>query len=293
MIVDISGFEWRKNHTGYEIDDIPPEALEGDEGAFERMLASYKELNLSAPSGLRRMEVDGYIPDNDLTYKPLEKVPNLFYKLAITPLTEAGIIDFATKYGFLGLNFRMAEGFVYGFEDTHRWLHEIRQLKEAYDLWVDMKSQGPDAPTKYENWSRDERLEYERAKFGKGELEVTEDSFEKSFPFLDDDGFRTGYIKGQSIGQSLSNSFSLGLSGNTYGATSVKSNGEISVSLIPGTLIGAIWFQFAQAASSGRWKDCAYCSEPFEFKNKSAMYCSKSHKTMAIRNRNANGKKPT
>ena len=58
--------------------------------------------------------------------------------------------------------------------------------------------------------------------------------------------------------------------------------------LAPGTLIGLIWLQLANAISTkANWRSCKYCGEPFEAKRPRAIYCSEGHRQLAYLRRKA------
>ncbi len=229
------------------------------------------------------------------------RIPKLFHKLAETPPTEEGIVEFANRFGMLGLSElvnipkdtvpdsgepdpavgRLASFLRFG-EPLSAWQHEIEAIKLACECWSVIRHDDPvafaglqaridsDPPPGPLGWKWWALLE----------PPANEPSADFLRPAWEPDELVL------LVPAALEVLISRALHGRISGRLCHLDNeAGWEVVLEPNNLIAAIWLEFAQAVADGNWKDCVYCGVPFKPKNRRAEYCSDSHRSLAYQKR--------
>ena len=203
------------------------------------------------------------------------KFDAVFYRLAKTPTTQEGIVEFANKYGMLGLTIYVPgaktddgrEIFAPA-EPWHLWAGEIGNIAFACRCWKALRQEDENSLAAIKRYLDAGKLGQEMRELGfdhapspalPGILAYDERPVASALEYL--------------ITQGLENRFSGELVRDDDGTGWALEFGASN-------LIGAIWRQFAQAMANGVWKDCRHCGRPFRPKTIRAEYCSASHKTL-------------
>lgn len=89
-------------------------------------------------------------------YNYFETHPTLFRVFAETPPTEKGIIQFANKYGQLGLTVKahQASEVIYDCERVEEWVNQINAMRESVELWETLRSDNAADDQKAIGWQR-------------------------------------------------------------------------------------------------------------------------------------------
>lgn len=275
MIVDASQLRQSVDTRGYEW-------FEPADTKVGKLVLPNAEPPFLVPKGM------GRAPRPPMTYPiaPL-KFSTLFHELATTPPTKEGIIEFANKFGFLGLG-----GFVpadcnvqphtaidradtiskYGpfhipGEPLSAWVAEIEPIALAYRCWSAIRNEDQ------EEIARLERL-----------LRPSEGNPPSVIAWV--------AWTDHPIADALEHLINRGLKNRISGVLVRNADGSgWETVFTPQSLIGAIWLQFSQAVANGVWRDCEYCGVPFKPKSTLAKYCSDSHKQLAYQKRRQRARK--
>jgi hypothetical protein len=265
--VELDGYFWIEPHEGAE--SLSPE---GEALLFPR---SWKR--------------DPF-KNRSYSISPME-FPNLFHILARTEPTRDGVLEFANRFGLLGLpggwvdtGVHLPEKWIGPTAGDHGsdqatiktlgsirvpgealkdWRYEIEAIALACDCWAALRGEEEQEYRELERALRDGKRDGKRI-FG-----VHPDSHSP-------------------ISDALQSLVTNHLSERISGFLRPKESGEgFDLRFKPLSLIGAIWLQLGQAIANGVWKDCRYCGTPFKPKNIKAEYCSDSHRQLAYQKRKA------
>jgi hypothetical protein len=215
-------------------------------------------------------------------YRPLEDASGLFRTFAEIPLTHEGVQTFASMYGMLGkgvteLVVPGSSDSVHAGESFECWIEEIGLIRDLLGLWDALVSKNHSVLAKIIRWNK----VGVRAQWGSGKL-----------------GRRGGWIAAQDIRADLLQSFVPGnllspgwhclqqllnaqLTKYPAGARLLWDR-DLALFMAPGSLISAIWFQFAAAIDGNRdYRRCKHCRRWFEIggaRRSDAVFCSNACK---------------
>jgi hypothetical protein len=228
-------------------------------------------------------------------YEPLKEYKTLFREFASTPPTPEGVLAFANRYGPLGVltdgvhRLHPAVARLKGIpgERFEVWCKEINTLKAAVDLWDMVQQEDEAGLSRHIRWSPDKKsvcLTHLPDK------KSVDDDFLEEFP--DPDLFSPGEVIRPALFyvQSLVNRV---LGDNERVSPQLvydEQRGRMVLSLLPETLLGALWLQFAQAIGGNKeYRACHVCGKWFEVSpemtRSDRRTCSDSCRSKAYRER--------
>jgi len=204
-------------------------------------------------------------------YLPLADFPELFLQFSKVPLTADGVLSFANKFGLLGLG-DMAE-------PLSAWFEEIQLLHQLFELWVAYQKQDIDQMGQLTDL----------AIVSVDKISDTNEALKQVLESMDHAKlhrsikYETSHLPAEET-KSLNYVVLEYISTKTEARLSElvrpilliddKKNGLV-LNLVPGSLLGAIWLQFASAvAGNKRYADCEVCGQPFEVKKRVKKTCS-------------------
>jgi len=222
------------------------------------------------------------------TYFPLEEFSGLFHTFAETPPTKTGIIDFANKYGFLeienlesieiGENGEQEKG-----ESLSFWQKEITVMHQALELWNAVNNNDQETLSKYIRWDHDKKII---------DFSLSEYIKWRPFPepFTPFDLISPALFCLQQV---LNHHLSGRVSPQVYKRDSTN---KLTLYIVPNSLIGALWLQFAQAIDGNKeFRRCEECRTWFELSPETArtskLYCSNACRSRAYRKRQAEARR--
>jgi hypothetical protein len=262
-------------------------------------------------------------------YQPLKDETGLFLMFARAEPTVAGIARFAAKYGMLGLGAELhvkplalesdwrsmtgrvrageltveeVEGIIHDTaEPVGCWAYQMYSLRAALDLW-DLVQQGDSTGLAH-------RIQWRRGEGGGLAVYYTGIVPPDSKPAAPRwPGFGESLIASQDENPQLLDSLRPGdlygpafayiehtINARLDGLVAVRSRwagrrDRLPQRLVPRSLLGVIWLQFAQACDANRkYQDCAHCGRPFEVSptafRASKQFCKDSCRVQAHRKR--------
>lgn len=204
---------------------------------------------LCAIDALEQPDWPGMLGTYERTYRPLEERTGLFREFVELKPTEAQILEFANRYGQLGLHVDLPHEAPFGLtllrcETLEAWKQEIEDLTSAVSLW-DALAAG-------------RREELARFK-GQFDLEQLPLAFQRRFHLDEDDPAMAALSAIQTRAEAR-------LIKNVAARLLFPGNRpRLRVCLTPLNLLGAIWLQFVAAVDVlKRFQKCAQCGAPFE-----------------------------
>jgi hypothetical protein len=202
-------------------------------------------------------------------YEPLKDHTGLFYTFAETEPTEEGIISFANRYGLLGLSIELRNSITMPLEEA-----------EQYGDPVDV------------NRLRDPSEEYGAEMGGYRSEEVA--LWKAQITFMRQamatwDRLRRGSAGEQEV-RRLQDIVDKQLLGSVSPRLESVQRGGLELAVVPLTLRGVLWLQFAQAVSGNKeFRTCRTCREWFKVSPESArtnrQFCSEACRSRAYRGR--------
>ena len=286
---EITGFQWEV-HRAYRW--VRPESAE--------TAHDYSLEPVSEPSDMPR-----YI-------EPLKSYPSLFRNFAFTKPDHSGFLEFAHRYGLLensrsvySAQLGRPEKVIYHNQQYRRWLHYWQELRLHIDIWDAAQRGDAEFLSTCFDWEEGTLLftwpmEYQRAPdslelpsskfllYEEPEVpvnprhEVLSDTYHRSIlsSFHNGDLVKPAQIYcsieiGEKIGQVTENTIIYDMN-----------IGKFSICIMPVSLIGAMWLQFAWSiAENRRHYKCEYCSTWFEPQRSTKRYCSETCKSKAYQAR--------
>jgi hypothetical protein len=217
-------------------------------------------------------------------YDPLTEHPALFRTFADTPLTEAGVLAFAKKYGTLAtlipVDVRQSEGDQRGHgvhgEPWHLWREHLSQMRQMIDLWDMLRANDLEGLQRHVRWGQDRdgvpnvvvydsHAELGPLAHAPAGPARTSRVIASSYAPQDLGQFRPGDVvrPGWAALRSVINGH---LHGHTAaGLVEDPGSGESVLRLVPHDLQGCLWLQLAEAVNGHkRQRACEYCGTWFE-----------------------------
>ena len=240
---------------------------------------------------VRYLEPAAGFPYEVRRYEPLEAEPALFRTLAdLDPVNEETVVAFANEYGNLGMR-KKSQWPEVGPDD---------RLAETLDVWRTTVAKLHLSLTVWDTyrdgyWNQPQKRAYadhQMADFIKnifsagGDREIAE-----NLPPLPD---RASLSLSQAALLSVRADINRNLiaSGTTPFLTYQQDPGRLALRLVPRTLLGTLWLQFAQAVDEERdYRRCKVCGRWFavtydnEGRRKTRVFCSDACRSKAYRQR--------
>lgn len=231
-------------------------------------------------------------------YAPLERDTGLFRTFVSTPPTKEGIQTFASRYGPLGgdltvhiilPNNKSGNG-----ETLSAWREEIIAMRQAVALWDMVHNNDEQSLKKHVQW-REGGVHYDSHPHLPEMESLPDDMHIRSWIAHETDPdllerFHRGdvvhpalhYLQGV-VNQRLAGRVSPRLLWDRHQI-------RLGLYLYPGSLIGALWLQFAQAISGEKdYRECAQCRKWLEVSpnvaRKNKLFCSNACRSQAYRGR--------
>lgn len=221
---------------------------------------------LCAVDALEQPGWPGMFGGYERTYCPLEERTGLFRELIDLKPTEARILEFANRYGQLGLRVDLRHEAPFGptllrCETLEAWKEEIEDLTSAVRLWDALAT------------GKKEELARFKGQFDLQRLPL---AFQRRFHLDEDDPAMAALSAIQRRADARL---------SDHVATRLRFAGNhprLRICLTPLNLLGAIWLQFAAAVDVLKtFQKCAQCGAPFEIsrdprtgKRTDARFCS-------------------
>lgn len=282
-------FSWPVAEAGYQF------------GEFHSSISHLPERFLVKVSARKQVE---------RRYFPFAETKGLFLEFISAPLSEEGICAFADKYGLLDRGEFLSDA-----EDPDRslgisgealatWTFAISEMNQAARIWDHIKQQDSESLKKLFSWKSDNEagtiVEYAPPQ----SLVVVPRTVD---PFRNR-RFRT-IAKGNSDidwFQSVQDKDYLAAgkrylllvlnawvkNAGSFGIGPAKNTASLQMQIVPHSLLGALWLQFAQAVEQNKdYRRCAQCDRWLEISlsavRKSKLFCSNACRTKAFRQRQA------
>jgi len=225
-----------------------------EEGVPESQRQRQRVLIPSIPS-------DG--PPSVTEYAPLATSTGLFRRFAGTIPDEPGILAFANKYGSLkaatdtGVHVPGNYSVRLQCESLMDWRRAIGEMRAMVAIWDAATSSKIDELSNYAHWSGD-RVFYKGHEFGLGGLIASPNSPELLARFTHGDLVGPAmYVLQRAVNQMLDQGVAPQMLPNA--------SGQLVIRLIPNSLIGALWLQFARAAEGNKaYRQCQNCKDWIE-----------------------------
>jgi len=239
-----------------------------------------------------------------MRYAPLKLYTGLFRTFAETPPTKEGVLAFANKYGHLGDKDNDVfiglpdgkEGHVMGTGETLSFWHkEISAMARALELWDAVKRGTLEVLSRYIAWekggvnydshrgmdTKDLKPPYSRHMEWIAAPEIHPEWLERFRP--GDLAFPALFYVQKVINDHLAGRVSPRL---LWG----RDRTRLGFYIVPGSLIGAMWLQFAQAIDGNKnYRRCEECRTWYEVSPEvartSKLYCSNACRSRAYRGR--------
>jgi hypothetical protein len=233
-------------------------------------------------------------------YKPLALYPDLYRTFAHLPTDPDAFLQFANKYGDLGVGIRTEKGGMFsGADPRYRWYEEQHHMSSVVDV-LDALKNGDDATlsqwiTVAKNGARFDR------KWANGAAHyawITTPEFPKSNLWewiaeasSDEDARRRAAQVW--LQEELNKAMARDDDGRAATTTRVLfdlNRKRMGVHIVPRSLLAAMWFQCANALTGGlHFRNCAHCGRSYEVspeaRRKQSIYCSDRCKVAAYRQR--------
>lgn len=235
------------------------------------------------------------------SYSPLRDHTGLFREFGAVPRNPDGVLAFATKFGSLGLLGPDGRPESFG-----EWDWSIQQMRWAIDIWDGLVIKEKEGVlSEHIKWRKTRLLP---------EGEVYFDGGDQPYFAGDKDSLRGPYEVSIASEQMLPELFRRMCPGDVrlpawlYLQQELRlhlknhvfprpifdpDHSEMTLVVVPGSLIGALWLQFANAIQrKARYGNCVECREWFKLSGKERMkeYCSAACRTRAWRTRSKNNK---
>lgn len=269
-------FSWPVCPDGYQWLPVPAEAvhppLRPGEERMERPIAITDGERITGPVAHARHEV-------------LRNERLLFRTFAALDKTEDAIADFACRYGLLGVApvavyvplSETADTIANG-ELLSTWIAEIKHMHAAVTAW-DLASQRNDAALrKLIKWTRNAII------FNNDEVETEIARVNRGIP-SGEVVLPAKLFVVRTVNQRIDGLVGPEIRWDT-------STSEPVMRIVPKSLLGALWFQFAQSLSGVReYRSCRNCGKAFEVSSdgakRSKQYCSSGCRVSRFRNKQA------
>ncbi len=224
-------------------------------------------------------------------YAPLREHTGLFRTFAATPTTKAGILAFANKYGRLGtgddaaffdpVDSKPSGDNLYFAEYFSSWAKAIASIRYAITLWDLIQRRDRDGLSHYVRWQDTRTVMFKR------------DGEWTPAPSLPDD-LQAALVPGEIVVPAVffvQGELNLHIGRVVSPAVLFTADyTRLSLYLMPDTLLGAVWLQFAQAVTGSReHRQCQQCDKWFEIHPDVArtnrVFCSNACRSKAYRGR--------
>lgn len=272
-------FQWEVAPGGYQwVTSQPPSWVPG---------------SAASSSGTGRWLTDGLPPGarwQRRLYDPMA-TPTLFRIFGDTPPTEDGVLTFASAYGMVLRGETIALD-----EETHAiglgtplstWTEEILHLRNALRTWDGLQAGDKDLVTgSLRVWEQHSML---WADFPEPGAQVGPLALDDEDLNLYHETGDLSLIALHLVRQTVNFELSTGTRAQLVESTTA---GRPALTTVPTSLLGAMWFQFAQAiAEDKRYRRCQECASWFEVppdaRRRNSMYCRDACKSKAYRARKA------
>ena len=285
---DIVEFQWNVHEGGYRWIDTTSADAAPKRGPF---------LTDNRPIGARGFNVK--------RYKPLSIYSGLFRTFADTEPTSASIKAFADRFGLLGgdvatmvvlPDHRKGRRQLVGVgERSREWRREILTMRQMVDLWGKARNGDVEGLAPHIQWRKGEVYYFSHPDLGPKERRKrpgvktvarisARSSYELSrvYPNRDLVGPAFSYVQ-QAVNDRLKDCVSSRLLWD-------PPHSGLKLHVVPDSLLGALWFQFAQAIEhNSDFRMCAECAMWFELSPRTArtdkIYCSDACRMRAYRKR--------
>jgi hypothetical protein len=233
-------------------------------------------------------------------YLPLVSEPGLFMKLADTPATEEGVVEFAAQYGVLGIPIHASvDGLLQlGAESLSAWQEEIRVMRRLLAVWQCVTSRDMKRLAEVVKWD-DKGVAFQWIVKHKGKEHVEAHRILASPEIHPErlDRFAHGDLIQPAL-LYLQIEINAELEKHPAPAKLLRTeNGKISLYCVPDSLVAALWLQFALAIDGNKhYKLCEGCNRWFEVgtgtsagaKRRDARACSSTCRQRLQRREKAN-----
>lgn len=231
-------------------------------------------------------------------YAPLRLYTGLFRAFAETPPTKEGIHTFANEYGSLGdgVFIQLPESSAVGTgEPVSLWSKEIFAMAQALELWDAVKASNLEVLSQRIAWekggvnydshrgidTKDLKTPYSQRMEWIAAPEIHPERLERFRP--GDLATPALFFVQKTINDRLKGRISPRL---LWG----KNRTKLGLYIVPNSLIGALWLQFAQAIDGNKeYRRCEECRGWFELSPETArtskLYCSNACRSRAYRGR--------
>lgn len=197
-------------------------------------------------------------------YNPLRAHSALFQTFAETETSEEGILGFANRFGCLGgharvtVSVKMPDGtqvFPYG-ELEHKWTAEILTMRSLIRLWELVKKRDQVGLREFIRWTKDAASLHLPPTAGRGH---TVSTIKASSQLQSGDTLMAAvYLAQRTVNDKLADGVRARLLWDARRA-------EHGLRLVPQSLIGCLWLQFAKAIEGNRsYRQCGNCQGWFE-----------------------------
>lgn len=237
--------------------------------------------------------------DTTISRYSLEDHPALFRVFADTPPTEEGILEFARKYGRLGGD---AEERIQAFfadrevspivmaERFGTWAGQIEVMRQQVQLWDMARASDTQGLSRFIEWEgRDAVFCHDGGSRDRTGSSQTIASWNVAPELLQQ--LRPGDLIQPTL-VVVQRSVNTQLGGGRVSPRLLWDHTQTRASLhiVPNSLIGALWLQFARAIDGDRsYRRCTECQKWFEISPKTArttrLYCSNACRSKAYRKR--------
>jgi hypothetical protein len=234
---------------------------------------------------------DGKLRDEVIDYQPMDR-SGLFRTFANVDPTKKGVLKFANKYGWLGINqtveFDAVDGSSVKYEKLSSWVNDITLMRLMVDLWDSLDNR------EY-LWEHIEWKGYDSVYFNPDENAPLPDTFSLAYDgLIASEEFTVGFDELFTPGDVLKPAhyyLMRTINKQLYDEVMVSMRVDLQLCMLPKNLLGTLWLQFAQAVSGKKmdYQQCIYCGEYFEkapgVGRKDKKYCSNACRVAAARKR--------
>lgn len=236
------------------------------------------------------------------SYYPLQKYTGLFQDFARLQLTEEAIVSFANNHGFLGASIPSLDASEFPDERSEYirfWIKEISEMSMCVELWDAIQA---DDERKIAEHIERFPTEQKPRTIQQGDT-VRKGLFCANRIVLDDLGIESAagicpaIPNPSNVIQEALNTLQFSINLHIFGLwqtglTWDESEQRMGICIVPTSLLGAMWLQFAEAVSGRKgYGSCPGCGRYFEVHTENARsdktYCSEACKSKNYRDRKA------
>jgi len=278
---DLSYFYWTVPHSGYRWLDVKIASANAVEESLLQLLPGLQELNEDVTEAHRRVLCTSMTIGNEYagrSYFPLEET-GLFRTFSDIECNEEGVLCFANRYGGLG---RTASTYIGGEtvagESLETWTEEIREMRDLVSLWDLALSGDKKGLAEYIRWEAGRGVRYQKPGVAPDVIEDPSQIIKmpglipnlKSIASLHAPKQLARFNQSDVIKPAMDHirkQLNKKMEEHKVTARMLWNRSETGLGLyiVPASLIGCLWLQFARAVDGDkRYVRCGDCGKWFE-----------------------------